>query len=126
MINHTLSLDYQLTPGWMLPYIQGLFDGHAIARQCVSCMQTSFPPVRVCRCGQSQAKWVQLSGQAKLVHRSQGSDGDFALVHFNGADTQAVVRLTGFNEDQFTGKLHASTEPLPALVLHPENGCNAS
>ena len=123
MINHTVSLDYQLTPGWMTPYIQGLLDGHAIARQCSGCRRTSFPPVRVCHCGQSQAQWIQLSGDAKLVYRTQGSDGDFALVHFDGADTRTVVMLSGFNESQLTGQLRTLKQSLPALILHPAEAC---
>ena len=123
MINHTVSLDYQLTPGWMAPFVQGLFDGQAIARQCSGCMRTSFPPVRVCSCGQSQAQWIQLTGLATLVHRTQGIDGDFALAHFDGADTRTVVKLSGFNESQLTGQLCALTQSLPALILHPTEAC---
>jgi len=122
-INHTVSLDYQLTPGWMSPFIQGLVDGQAIARRCSTCMQTSFPPVRVCRCGQSHAQWIQLSGEAKLIYRTQGIDGDFALVQFEGANTQTVVKLSGFNESQLTGQLRALIQPLPALILHPNEAC---
>ncbi len=125
MIDHTVSLDYQLTPGWMAPFVQGLLDGQAIARQCSACMQTSYPPVRVCNCGQTQAQWIQLTGRATLVHRTQGLDGDFALVQFDGADTRTVVRLSGFKESQLTGQLHALTQPLPALILHPTEGCTA-
>ena len=122
MIGHTLSLDYQLEPGWMLPFVQGLLEGQAIARQCTDCKQTSFPPIRVCSCGNTSAQWIQLSGQAELIHRTQGSDGDFALACFDGAHTNTVVKLSGFKPSQFTGELRISNQSLPALILHPANG----
>ena len=118
MIDYTLGLDYQLAAGWMAPFVRGLLDGQAIARRCIACGNTSYPPVRVCECGEVDGEWIQLPGSARLVHRTVGADGDFGLVCFDGANTQTVVSLVGFSESQSIGKLHKPTKPHPALILH--------
>lgn len=119
MINHTLTLDYRLAPGWLAPFIQGVLEGRVIARQCDGCKHTSFPPERVCGCGRTDARWIQLSGRADLIHRTHGSDGDFALARFEGAHTHTVVKLSGFKPSQNTGELRELTQSPPALILHP-------
>jgi len=120
-IEYSLSLDYQLQAGWLEPFVNGLQQGTAIARCCVACKKTSFPPIRVCECNHVKGEWVNLSGEARIVYRCDGSEGSFALVQFDGADTQSVVRLEAMAKADVVGYLHSNpaTSPLgtPAMVL---------
>ncbi|OAN76350.1 hypothetical protein A8B78_02370 [Jannaschia sp. EhC01] len=108
MVAYHLSLDYNLHPGWMTPFVEGLQAGLAVARRCAACAQTAFPPQRICACGEADGAWITLTGDAIITFRTEGADGAFALVVFAGADTSAVVRLTGLASDQTRGTLHAS------------------
>ena len=126
-VAHSLTLDYQLQPGWLAPYVKGLQKGIAMARRCSACKKVSFPPVRVCDCRSSNGAWVYLSGEARLVYHCDGADGSFALVRFEGADTSTVVRLKSEIEIGQIGYLQASESGNPALELaHGPGSCNAS
>lgn len=119
MIRHTLALEYCLEPGWMAPFVKGLLRGEAMARRCEDCGIKSFPPHRTCACGGSGAVWVSLPGTATIQFRATGSDGDFALVQFDGADTSSVVSLQGIAEGQTNGRISAPDDAVPKLVLGP-------
>lgn len=128
MSNYKLTLDYQLTPGWLQPYTEGLSQGQAISWCCSACERTSFPPVRTCTCGQTNGAWITLAGTARVIHYTFGQDGEFALARFDGADTSAVVKLcisdsainlshqTGISVN-LTGRLQKSNSAMPELVL---------
>ncbi len=118
-MQYKLTLDYTLAPGWMRPYVDGLKTGQALARHCTACKETSFPPMRVCRCGDTQLDWVVLSGRAQVLFRTEGIDGAFALVQFDGADTRSVVSLDRFMPNTHHGHLAPSTGDVPRLCLHP-------
>lgn len=118
-IDHTLTLDYQLQPGWLSPFIEGLQKGIAVARCCNACSKTTFPPIRTCECNHVEGEWITLSGTADIVHRCDGSEGSFALVRFQGADTHTVVRLADMVESSQVGYLQASQSNSPALVITP-------
>lgn len=122
MIPHHLALDYTLQPGWMAPYVDGLQEGLAMARQCAACATTSFPPHRICRCGAAAGAWITLKGDAEIAYKTAGADGQFSLAQFDGADTSAVVRLQDIAPDQTRGTLHASGT---ALVLGPISGASS-
>ncbi len=127
MSNYTLKLDYQLAPGWLQPYTEGLSQGRAVSWCCSTCERTSFPPVRTCTCGQTTGTWVALAGTARVIHYTCGQDGEFALAQFEGADTATVVKLchnTATNlsyqvgtSANLTGSLQASGSAKPELVL---------
>jgi hypothetical protein len=124
MIDHVLTLNYRLQPGWMAQFTDALQRGQAMALRCTGCQKVSFPPVRTCDCGETRQDWTKLAGTADIQYRCDGLDGDFALVRFHGADTMSVVRLEGFeqvlNESGMPcGELRPLTGTLPALVLHP-------
>ena len=119
MTDIQLSLDYTLSPGWLLPWVEGLREGRAVARTCESCNRVSFVPLRVCACGGVAGTWVDLSGLATVLTRTAGSDGSFALARFDGADTQTVVALSNFPEGHLTGRLRASEAERPAIILQP-------
>ncbi len=120
-IEYQLTLDYQLQTGWLKPFVRGLQKGIAVARCCSACKKTSFPPIRVCKCNNANGKWVNLSGEARIVYRCDGTDGSFALVQFDGADTQTVVRLDDMSDAEVVGYLKTSSAinsiDTPALVL---------
>lgn len=131
MSNYALSLEYQLTPGWLKPYTDGLNQGRAVAWCCTACQRTSFPPIRTCACGQITGNWVTLSGYAVVIHYTFGQDGEFALARFDGADTSSVVKLCfageALNDHQqaipgtrISGSLQASISATPELVLQIE------
>ena len=123
MINHSMTLDYSLAPGWMAPFIEGLKGGQARAKQCAHCHRVSFPPVRTCSCGGLEQDWIELTGTAQLIYQCVGLDGHFAMVRFTGADTLSVVKLKGFehlapgNNNQ--GVLLAARAEMPAMVVGP-------
>ena len=117
MISHQMSLDYTLSPGWQAPFVQGLFAGQAKARKCGACAAISFPPVRICDCGGTDAAWHSLTGTAKILFRTTGTDGDFALVQFDGADTQSVVRLQDVPNECQHGQLMPAPENTPQMIL---------
>ncbi len=121
MIKHNLPLEYTLAEGWLQPFSSGILSGGAVARQCSSCTEVSFPPHRTCRCGDTRGSWITLDGRADIHYRTMGADGDFALVKFRGADTLCTVKLCNFAADQRVGQLRAATtgQSLPALHLYP-------
>lgn len=94
MTRYTLTLDYDLKAGWLAPFVEGLAQGQAVARACGGCKRVSFPPLRSCGvCGSQDGEWVNLSGRAQIQVRTQGADGDFALVKFEGACGFSAVAL---------------------------------
>ena len=117
MIDHQLILDYQLNAGWLAPYVDGLKDGKVIARECVSCSRISFPPVRSCICGNTDGRWKQIEGTAKILQRTTGIDGDFALVRFDGVDTASVVALDAVSVSATTVIIKKTNSKLPQLIL---------
>lgn len=128
MSRYTLSLDYELAPGWLQPYTDGLAKGRAMSWRCAGCERTSFPPIRTCSCGQTIGTWLALTGHARVLHYTFGHDGTFALVRFDGADTSAVVKLLDSGKllsismpmaepDEITGTLQPPESNLPELVL---------
>ena len=68
--------------------------------------------------------------EARIVYRCDGSEGSFALVQFDGADTQSVVRLEAMAEADVVGYLHsnpaASPIGTPAMVLTATKHVNDS
>jgi hypothetical protein len=118
-MNLTLTLDYTLSPGWLSPYVEGLRRGEAIAARCTACGRTSLPPQRACACGSTGSQFVRLSGEACVAARASGTDGDFALVRFDGADTLSVARLEGWGTGT-RGCIRASPGERPALILAPK------
>jgi len=117
MINYPLILDYQLNAGWLAPYVDGLKDGKLIARQCTRCSRISFPPVRSCICGHTDGNWKQLKGTAKILQRATGTDGDFAMVRFDGADTLSVAALDAVSLSATTVTIKTTGSNLPQLIL---------
>lgn len=116
-IEYQLTLDYQLQAGWLEPFVRGLQKGMVIARRCNGCKKTSFPPIRVCICNHTNGEWINLSGEARIVYRCDGTEGSFALAQFDGADTQTVVRLDDMSDADLVGYLKTSPNDTPALVL---------
>lgn len=117
MIDYSLNLNYRLSPGWLSPYVTGLREGKLKARQCAACSHTSVPPVRCCHCGCRDGHWTTLDGSAHIIKQTTGSDGDFALVRFNGADTLTVVALESLPPDATTGVVKTVNGDLPTLTL---------
>ncbi len=112
-----LTLDYTLGEGFLAPYLDGLRQGEARAGRCSSCGRLALPPEPVCACGGRDPAMVTLSGGATVLWRTTGSDGDVALVRFDGADSHALARLDGF-AGQTRGRIAPNTGA--ALVLMPE------
>jgi len=121
-MNLELTLHYDLSPGWLAPYIGGLRAGRAMGARCRTCAKVSFPPLRTCHCGGCGPTWAELPGIATLRYRSTGSDGDFALVVFDGAAGLCVARLYGFGPEDRLGIITAATGARPGLCLRPVKG----
>ena len=125
-IDYRLTLDYQLQTGWLEPFINGLLQGYAVARRCSACAKTTFPPIRVCACQHTEGDWVNLSGKAEITYRCEGADGNFALVQFEGADTQTVVRLNAMTDVDDIGYLQCASDPQLTSNTSPASGMAVS
>ncbi len=121
-MKHHLSLDYTIAEGWLRPWVDGLRDGRAVASTCSHCDNTQFPPLRICpNCRMPSDGWRELPGGATLLHRTFGSDGDFALARFDGAERSAVVRAEHLPGDARRGQLAAVPVGHPRLILQSES-----
>ena len=103
----------------MTRWVSGLSEGKAIALKCSQCEKSSFPPQRICDCSSSKNEWIELSGNANILVKTSGVDGDFAIAKFEGSHTSAVVRLKGFNKDEMNGKISSCDPSQPSLNLIP-------
>lgn len=112
-----LTLDYTLGEGFLAPYLDGLRAGRAIAGRCATCGRTSLPPEPTCPCGARTSQPIPLTGEATVHWRTTGTDGDVALVRFDGADTLSLARLENFTDET---RGHIIPAPHAALVLSPK------
>jgi hypothetical protein len=119
MIAHTTTLHHALHPGWFAPHVEALMAGDALGRRCAACERVSFPPLRLCPCGGAEGTWQLLSGAARIVWRTTGTDGDFALASFEGASALATVRLVRMPAGGTRGRLAAPEGGLPRICLAP-------
>lgn len=107
-MKHRLTLDYTLGEGALKPYLEGLRNGRAMAARSPNLNRTTFPP-------SLPGDWVELSGLATITVRTDGSDGSYAMVKFDGADNQAVARLENPEQTGSRAKIVASADGSPAL-----------
>lgn len=118
----TLPLTYNLAEGWLAPHIRGLWDGIAVASGCSRCDTASFPPQRICPvCRATVTTWRELSGRATVLYRTTGSDGDVALVRFDGAVGAALARVDLLPPGVTRGMILPASGDTPALILGPED-----
>jgi uncharacterized OB-fold protein len=115
-----LTLRDEGAAGWLEPYLAGLRLGQAIAGHCTDCGRVSLPPEAVCPvCRLPVTALVTLPGTATLIARTTGTEGDVALVQFDGATTASVAALRGFT-NQTLGRIVATPADRPHLILMPE------
>ena len=120
-MKHQLSLEYNLSEGWLAAWVEGLRTGEALASHCSACDTRYFPPLRVCAdCRARSDGWVTLSGRAKVIGRTNGRDGDFVLAQFEGAKGAAVMRASRLPKDAIFGQLCACGDDPLALELKAE------
>lgn len=119
MIDLTLTFDYQLPPGWIAPWVEGVLHGKAIARTCAACGRVSFVPQRTCDCGETGGTWITLPGTATILNMTDGADGCFGLVRFDRADTNCVARLSGFTIPSKRGQIIQPEGDLPTIIVVP-------
>lgn len=120
-MKYSLTLDYTIGEGWLQVWVDGLRKGRAMASSCSSCGHAQFPPLRICpTCKIVSDDWTQLDGSASIQFRTTGTDGDFALVQFDGADSAAVVRTDALPEFMKRGRLLPAGDGPPVLRLGPE------
>lgn len=116
-MRHRLVLDYTLTVGRLQPWLDGLRAGQAVGLSCGTCGQTSFPPQRRCTCGSTSEDWITLPGTGTVVQRTDGPEGSFALVRFDGASALTTVRLKNPEARGNRGRLAAVPEGPPAQTF---------
>ncbi|WP_417270782.1 Zn-ribbon domain-containing OB-fold protein [Celeribacter sp.] len=105
-MKYHLALDYTLATGRMAPFFTALAEGRACASSCTSCGQTAFPPRATCvSCHADGFDWVDLTGEAEVLHITHTADAAFALVQFDGADTTALVRIAHDQTEGTRGRL---------------------
>lgn len=120
-MKHTLTLDYTIGEGWLQPWVDGIRQGLAMASRCSTCGQAQFPPLRICpTCRVATDGWQRLDGGAVVLFRTTGSDGDFALAAFDGAEGAAVVRVGALPAAATRGCLLPAGDGPPVMCLGPE------
>lgn len=116
-----VELDYTLNEGWLAPWLEGLRQGQAVGSHCLTCRRVQFPPLRVCPdCATPSDAWQTLTGAATLLFRTDGMDGSFALVHFDGASRAVVARADVLPPGAARCHLAACPDDPPILALKPE------
>ena len=93
-MKYRMTLDYAIPSGILTPYFDALAEGRALASRCATCNHIAFPARTTCqRCAGQQINWIELAGTANILFRTDGPTGNFALVRFDGADTNSTVGL---------------------------------
>jgi uncharacterized OB-fold protein len=116
-----LTLDYTLGDAWLAPWRDGLRRGAAVASTCTACDAARFPPLRTCpTCRAPSEGWRVLSGGATILHRTSGTDGDFAMVRFDGATGAAIARAEGLPPEATRVTLAPCPDDPPILMLTAE------
>lgn len=116
-----LSLDYTLGEGWLAPWVDALRRGTALASLCGTCGAAQFPPLRTCpKCRRASDGWAELSGGAAVLFRTTGTDGDVAMVQFDGADCSAIVRCETLPPGATRARIMACPDGPPMLRIEPE------
>tara|TARA_R110002094_G_scaffold2426_3_gene9997 strand:+ start:1740 stop:2111 length:372 start_codon:yes stop_codon:yes gene_type:complete len=117
-----VMLDYSLGEGWLARWLDGLRDGKAVASTCATCDETQFPPLRVCpTCRQRSDGWRTLGGGATVQFRTNGSDGDIAMVRFDGASNACIARAEALPQGATRCALATSPDDRPFLALKAES-----
>lgn len=121
-MKHQLVLNYTLGSGALAPYLDGLAKGIAMGAQCAQCDRTTFPPERLCPCeairnGSLNHSWLTLSGHARIIYRTDGTGGSFALAQFDGADNQTVCRIANPQRDGTWAKIKSTGDDKPGVVI---------
>lgn len=121
-MNQKLVLNYTLGRGALAPYLDALVEGVALAGHCAQCGRTSFPPERLCRCARRGERdgalhQQELSGQARILYRTDGPAGSFALAQFEGADNQTVCGIANPQVSGAHARLRAVSEERPGIVV---------
>ena len=119
IINKKLELTYNLSFGVMSKWLTELTKGQALALKCSNCSNVSFPPQKVCSCGSNRSSWIKLSGVAKILSKTSGQDGSYAIAKFEGCSSSSVVRLKNFKGIETVGKLVPSCMSSPSIILIP-------
>jgi hypothetical protein len=116
-----VSLDYMLGEGWLAPWLDGLREGKAVASTCSTCGEAHFPPLRVCpKCRLRSDGWRTLKGGATLLFRTIGTDGDIAMVGFDGAVGAAIASAQALPEGIERVILTPCATDPPSLILIAE------
>jgi len=118
-----VSLDYSLSAGWLAPWLEGLRVGKAVASLCSACNEAQFPPLRFCpTCRQHSDGWRKLDGHADVLFRTKGTDGDIAMVRFDGANSACIACIEALPIGATRCVLTTSTDepPTPTLIVEPE------
>ena len=118
-MNYRMTLDYTIPFGDLTPYFDALTEAKALASTCTACDHVAFPARTSClRCGSKQFNWTELPGTATVLFGTDGPTGSFALVRFDGADTNSTVALVNSPHAQTPrGRLIAPPEEHPGLWL---------
>jgi len=116
-----VALDYTINEGWLAPWLAGLRLGEAIASTCSDCGTAQFPPQRACpTCRKPSDGWRRLTGGATILHRTTGSDGDFAMARFDGASGAAIARADRVPHGATRACLAPGPDDPPVLSLIAE------
>lgn len=117
-MKHRLTLDYTIPTGDLAPYFEALQLGKALASHCRTCGGVAFPARTHCaHCGAGGMRWQPLTGLARVVLRSEGPSGCFALVQFDGASTCSTVAILNPEQETLFGYLTAPIGDAPGLWL---------
>ena len=118
-----VTLEYALGEGWLAPWRDGLRQGKAVASTCSTCDEAQFPPLRVCpKCRVPSDGWRTLTGRATVLFRTNGTDGDIAMVQFDGASGATIARSEALPQGASGAVLAPcpTDPPILSLIAEPE------
>jgi len=117
-MKHKLKLEYTIPTGDLSQYFDALNTGQALATACCKCAHVAFPARAICpKCKTDTFEWLPLTGTAQVLFRTDADDASYALVQFDGADTNTTVALTNPKIKTETGTLIAPTAGHSGLWL---------
>ncbi len=116
-----VALDYTLGEGWLAPWRDGLREGKAVASACSACGTAQFPPLRICpACSTPSDGWRALSGAGDILFRTTGTDGDIAMIRFDGSSGSAIARADALPKGATRATLAPCPDDPPILALTAE------
>jgi uncharacterized OB-fold protein len=95
-LENSIALPYRLTPGKATgTFLAELAGKRIIATRCAKCKRVEVPAQDVCRCGNDELEFVQVSNHGTLSGFTSTPQFTLALVRLDGTDCDLLHRMVG-------------------------------